>query len=299
MRRWQVFWLAMLVGAGFGAFLLWRHAANAPYRRTAIRQPDSIAVTGDSLTFLAWSDQHVSYDGNAPNLTAAIDAMNAIEGTPYPPEVGGSVARPAFVLGCGDCTDWPTRAAVNAFARATERLRYVSYNAIGNHDVGDDDYTSLMARWITARHGGASYTFTAGRVRFIVLSHHFNSKEQIEPAAQVRLREQLALDPNRPTVVVTHYSMEAISNKEQFASCFESGNVIICLGGHHHRASAGEWQGHPYYQLPSPTTSSEFCVVRITSDRVLVLAYNHAMRRWVDRADCRLDVAIRAASGSR
>jgi hypothetical protein len=97
------------------------------------------------ITFLAWSDQHVTRDGNASHLHGAIDAMNAMAGTKYPSEIGGQVTAPEFVLGCGDCTDWPTRSAKRAFVNAvTQRLKWPTYNLIGNHDEGDID-----APWTT------------------------------------------------------------------------------------------------------------------------------------------------------
>jgi hypothetical protein len=108
------------------------------------------------LTFLAWSDQHVKASGDAEHLRPAIQAMHTVVGQVYPPEIGGKVSKPQFVLGCGDCTDRPTRATVSAYnAAVTQRLGYKSYDIMGNHDEGDAsaatrllDQTALLASLI-------------------------------------------------------------------------------------------------------------------------------------------------------
>ena len=67
------------------------------------------------LTFFGWSDQHVAVNGDGQHLLTAIDAMNSLPGTEFPAEIGGRVAAPTFVLGCGDITEWPSNAAKNTY----------------------------------------------------------------------------------------------------------------------------------------------------------------------------------------
>ena len=280
-----------MIGVG-----LWLLIVDAPYRKTAVPQPRAIQTNGDSLTFLAWSDQHVSIDGNAAHLIPAIDAMNAIAGTAYPPSVGGTVAKPSLVIGGGDCTDWPSRPAMNAFANATRRLRYVSYDSIGNHDEGDDPASSRVASWIAARHGGTSYVFDAGPVRFIVVFSRYNDKQFISRDAMGFLRRELAVAGHRPAVVVTHYCLDAIRNKDEFADCLDTGNVLLVLGGHYHHAIASTYGGHRFLQLPSPATTTQFAVIRFSSNRLLAITYDYARRQWVNDARSQVDVAISATS---
>ena len=86
-----------------------------------------------ALTFFGWSDQHVKTDGDAKHLLPAIDAMNGLPGTPYPEGIGGKVADPAFVFGCGDITEWPTHAAMKAYDQLiTKRLNLPCY---GSHQI--------------------------------------------------------------------------------------------------------------------------------------------------------------------
>jgi predicted MPP superfamily phosphohydrolase len=83
-------------------------------------------ATQPSLTFIAWSDQHILYNGDASHLAPAIDAINHFK------------PKPAFVLGCGDCTDWPTPAAVKAWNTTCGQVRYPIHTVLGNHDEGQD-----------------------------------------------------------------------------------------------------------------------------------------------------------------
>jgi len=271
---------------------LWFYITDAPYRKTAVPQPRTIPNPTNDITFLAWSDQHVTRDGNAAHLTPAIDAMNAIAGTPYPPSVGGSVSPPSFVIGSGDCTDWSTRSATNAFANATLRLRYISYDAIGNHDEGDDPSSSRLAKWISAPHGSTSYTFDAGPLRFIVLFSPDNAQQFISRDAMDYLRHQLTLAPTRPTVVVAHYCLDAIRNKNEFADCLDTGQVLLVLGGHYHYAVASTYRSHQFLQVPSPADRPQFIVLRLTPDRLQALTYDYARHQWLDTPRTRIDLRL-------
>jgi hypothetical protein len=98
-----------------------------------------------SLTFFGWSDQHVQVSDDGAHLLPAIEAMNRLPGTAYPSPVGGVVEKPAFVFGCGDVTEWPTRAAVTTYETfVTERLKYPVYDVIGNHHEGGKSPSDTM-----------------------------------------------------------------------------------------------------------------------------------------------------------
>jgi len=271
---------------------LWLFITDAPYRKTAVPQPRTIQTPTSDITFLAWSDQHVTRDGDAAHLIPAIDAMNAIAGTPYPPSIGGLVSPPSFVIGCGDCTDWPTRSGINAFANATLRLRYISYNAIGNHDEGEDPSSSRLAAWIAARHGSTSYTFDAGPLRFIVLFSRDNAQQFITRDAMDYLRHQLTLAPSRPTVIVTHYCLDAIRNKDEFSDCLDTGHVLLVLGGHYHYAVASTYRNHQFLQVPSPGDRAQFIVIRLTPDRLQALTYDYTRHQWLDTPRTRIDLRL-------
>lgn len=89
------------------------------------------------LTFFGWSDQHVKTNGDVSHLLDAVDAMNQLPGTAFPESIGGKVASPKFIFGCGDVTEWPTHAAVRGYDKViTERLKFPCYDILGNHDDG-------------------------------------------------------------------------------------------------------------------------------------------------------------------
>lgn len=122
----------------------------APAGRAAAAEPE--------LTFFGWSDQHVTTDGNAEHVIAAVDAMNRLPGREFPPSIGGKVAQPALVLGCGDVTEWPTRAARDAYDRLiTKRLKFPAFDLLGNHDEGGKAPSRTMFDWIKRRQGSPSY----------------------------------------------------------------------------------------------------------------------------------------------
>ena len=107
-----------------------------------------------SLTFFGWSDQHIKTDGNADHVLPFVEAMNVMEGVAYPPNVGGKVAKPAFVFGTGDITEWPTHASMKAYeAILKEKLKIPAYDVLGNHDDGGNSPSETMKRWAVERHG--------------------------------------------------------------------------------------------------------------------------------------------------
>jgi len=62
--------------------------------------------------------------------------MNSLPGREFPAEIGGRVAEPSFVLGCGDITEWPTAAA-----KKVDRDRDINFVQLpwpapnGSHEV--------------------------------------------------------------------------------------------------------------------------------------------------------------------
>ncbi len=254
------------------------------------------------LTFFGWSDQHVRTDGDAKHLVQAIDAMNAFPGAPYPEDIGGQVATPAFVFGCGDITEWPTQAAMKAYNQLiTERLKFPSYDILGNHDEGGKPPSETMTKWLISRHGSLSYTFHHNGVHFITIFSKYdeglNSPAQpLTDKALQFLRDGLAdLAAGTPVVVATHLCFDAMTNRDALIDAIGDANVIAILGGHYHKAQVDRYRGRNFVQLPSPAPGSprEFTVVRITSDRIVAIPYDYEQKKWSDDPRKGLDVPIR------
>lgn len=255
------------------------------------------------LTFYGWSDQHVQTDGKADHLGPAIDAMNALEGTALPERIGGKVAAPAFVFGCGDITEWPTHAALDAYAEAvTKRLKIPAYDIVGNHDEGGKVPSGTVKDWIIRRHGALSYTFEKGGVHFVAAFAPYDETldNPAQPVAKEGLdfiRQALAKVPKgRPVVVALHLCLDAITNRDAVVESFGDSNVILVLGGHYHKATVGEYKGFRFVQLPSPLSETEFTVIRITRDRLVAVPYDYKAKRWTTDARKILDVKIQGPS---
>jgi hypothetical protein len=218
---------------------------------------------GTGVTFLGWSDQHVTTAGEASHMLPAVDAMNAVEGTAYPQDVGGKVDRPAFVFGCGDITEWPTQAARDAYERVvTQRLKLRSYDLVGNHDEGGKSPSATIKNWIIARHGGMSYTFEQGGVRFLAVYAAYdeslnNPAQAIAGEALEYIRRELKQVPkDQPVVIALHQCLDSITNRDELVKAMGEANVVMVLGGHYHKATVGDYGGFRFVQLPSPSTTT-------------------------------------------
>lgn len=256
------------------------------------------------LTFFGWSDQHVQTNGDGKHLLPAIEAMNSLPGTKYPVEIGGTMARPAFVLGCGDITEWPTAAAKNTFDELiTRRLDFASYDLVGNHDEGGNSPSETIKKWIVERHGALSYTFDRGGVHFVVLFSKYdeslNSPAQpISREALEFLRKDLAsLAKSAPVIVAMHLCFDAMTNRDEFVDALGKANVILVLGGHYHKVRVDRFRGVNFVQLPSPAPDGphEVTVIRVASDRLVAVPYDYENKTWSDDRSKVLDVPIRGS----
>jgi predicted MPP superfamily phosphohydrolase len=262
---------------------------------------------GMGLTFFGWSDQHVLPNGDGRHVLPAIEAMNGLPGVKYPAGIGGAVSKPAFVLGCGDMTDWPSVAAKNTFEDLTTRkLHFPSYNVVGNHDEGGDSPSETVKNWILQRHGALSYTFDRGGVHFIVLFSKYDEslKSPAQPVTRQALeflRKDLAgLAKGTPAIVAMHLCFDALTNRDEFVGALGKANVVLVLAGHYHTAKVDRFRGVNFVQLPSPAPngSREVTVIRVTPDRLVAIPYDYAKKAWSDDRRKILDVPIRGSAQS-
>jgi hypothetical protein len=258
------------------------------------------SATND-LTFFGWSDQHVQSGGDGTHLHAAIDAMNALPGTPYSEHLGGTVVKPAFVFGCGDMTEWPSAAARDTYSELiSRRLNWPSFEILGNHDEGGNSPAETMKQWLVRRHGSLSYTFERAGVHFIALFSHYdesrnNPAQALSSEALQFLRGDLArLPAGTPVVVAFHLCLDALTNRDELVDTLGDTNVVLILTGHYHKAQVDRYRGRNFLQLPSPAPNGkpEFMVVRFLAGRILVLPYNYETRQWVTEPRKMLDVPL-------
>ena len=253
-----------------------------------------------ALTFFGWSDQHTNTSGDTSRLHPFVDAMNTMAGTAWPKTVGGKVAKPSFVIGAGDITEWPTHAAMTGYdSLLNNRLQFPSYDVLGNHDDGGRAFSPTMINWLKKKHGSLSYTFEKGGVVFIGLWSKFDPKgkpaQPLTQEALTYLKEQLAkLSKEKPVVIFTHLCHDAMTNRDELVNTIGTSNVIMILGGHYHYSSVNKYRGINFVQLPSPKSKvTEFTVIRIAKDRLIAIPYDFTKKAWVSESKKVLDSKIK------
>ena len=253
-----------------------------------------------ALTFFGWSDQHTNTSGDTSRLHPFVDAMNTMAGTAWPKTVGGKVAKPSFVIGAGDITEWPTHAAMKGYdSLLNNRLQFPAYDVLGNHDDGGRAFSPTMINWLKKKHGSLSYTFEKGGVVFIGLWSKFDPKgkpaQPLTQEALTYLKEQLAkLSKEKPVVIFTHLCHDAMTNRDELVNTIGKSNVIMILGGHYHYSSVNQYRGINFVQLPSPKSKvTEFTVIRIAKDRLIAIPYDFTKKAWVSESKKVLDSKIK------
>ena len=85
-----------------------------------------------------------------------------------------------------------------------------------------------------------------------------------------------------------------MTNLDALCDAIVDTNVIAILGGHYHKAKIDKHRGMTFIQLPSPAPGSpdEIVVVRIASDRLLVVTRDYSAGKWVEDPKKRLDMKI-------
>jgi hypothetical protein len=274
-------------------------------------------AAGKTLTFFGWSDTHIPAGGDGSKLWPAFDAMNQLPGKAYPKNIGGFVDTPAFVFNCGDITDWPTHQAKKTYEDLiTKRLRYPSYEILGNHDEAGADGVEgappIMKEWFKRRYGDLSYTFDQGGIHFVCLFSPYDESlgspaQNIKTEAMDFIRknlhrhysrdfvpEKLASIPQKtPVVVATHLCFDAMTNRDAFVDALGDANVIMVLGGHYHKAKVTPYRGVNFVQLPSVNSAwPEVTVIRITSNRLTAIPYDYSKHQWIENPGKILDAKI-------
>ncbi len=285
---------------------------QAAQKKSKPKQP-----AAEPLTFFGWSDTHIPVDGDGSKVLPAIYAMNRLPGMAYPRKIGGSVDTPAFVFNCGDITEWPTHQAKKTYEDLiTKRLRYPSYEILGNHDEagaeGFEGAPPIMKEWFKRRYGDLSYTFDKNGVHFVCPFSQYdeslgNPAQDITEEALDFIRKNLhrhyspdfipekwaSVPKGRPVVVATHLCFDAMTNRDAFVDALAGANVIMALGGHYHKAKVTPSRGINFVQLPSPKSAwPEVTVIRITSDRLTAIPYDYNKNKWTDNPGKILDVKI-------
>ena len=303
--------MLQLIGVGATSMALPKRLQGAQ------KDGESKQAAGKPLTFFGWSDTHIPAHGDGSKLWPAIDAMNLLPGKAYPKNIGGIVDTPAFVFHCGDITEWPTHQAKKTYEDLiTKRLRYPSYEILGNHDEAGADGVEgappIMKEWFKRRYGDLSYTFDQGGIHFVCPFSPYDESlgspaQKIKTEAMDFIRKnlhrhyspglvpkKLASIPQRtPIVVATHLCFDAMTNRDAFVDALGDANVIMVLGGHYHKAKVTPYRGVNFVQLPSVNSAwPEVTVIRITSNRLVAIPFDYCKCQWIDDPGKILDVKV-------
>lgn len=252
------------------------------------------------LTFLGWADQHVATDGNVDHCAAQIAALNSMAGRAWPSEIGGSIATPAFIIGGGDMTEWPSWSAKEGYNDIVKnQLNYQTYDVMGNHDFGGFSPSNTMINWFVTRYnppdyaakGELSYSFDYDGVHFSMLDSFFDDAKEENPWEQPITQQAIDwlkadlsdVNATTPVIIVTHLCHDAITNKNEFVSAFKDKNVVLVLGGHYETPTLQEYAGYTFVQMPGPRNEDYQAVsaFHITNDRVTAAVWDVDTGVWL------------------
>jgi len=245
-------------------------------------------VPPSTITFFVASDSHFGYKGMSEANRIVVEQLNAMPGTPYPAEIGGTVDTPRGVLFTGDTTDDGTLEEFAEFEQVygltgkDGLLRFPVFEAIGNHDVTSE---SPIKQRVNRRHGAIDYAWDWDDLRMICLDMY------PDPTTLAWLEQELdRLGPDRPIIPFFHYAIEGPyseswtqDEKAAFGGSLAGHNILAIFHGHYHRYGQYVWRGMPVFRPGSPKhTSHAFLVVRVRPREMDVAAWDFDKRAWLE-----------------
>jgi hypothetical protein len=245
-------------------------------------------VGATDITFLVAADTHIGAEGIVPRNEIQVASMNALPGTAYPAEIGGTVAAPLGVLMAGDLTnhggagEWDTWEKLYGLTGKDGLLKYPIFECSGNHDRPVPGWTTITDK-VRQRHGGLTYSWDWGDVHVVCLDVY------PDPTNLRWLRRDLAAaGRDVPVVIYFHYSIlgpfsDWWSNrdKDAFAAALERYNVIGIFHGHFHGSYAYKWKGFDVFNIGSPRHMwHRYLAVHVTDTTMTVAAWDWDNQRW-------------------
>jgi len=248
------------------------------------RQGDYMETS--ALTFFAWTDTHFGYHPKtAADRCSTFGQMTHLPGQPYPPELGGKVDRPEFVLHCGDIVDAEESGedSLRCYLQCIHQSDLDTFETLGNHDI----VHSNVVQYYTQKYGNLYYSFERGGIHFISFYQTFNENESVRKIDDEQLKwleQQLSIiGPRKPVILFSHSSLDYLPNADDLDRILRRANVILMLSGHHHCRPLGyDWKGRTGISIGhcrdhpiDAAFARRIVVVRISSNRLAA-----ASRRW-------------------
>jgi cytolysin (calcineurin-like family phosphatase) len=284
--------LVLALGAAAWVFAPQRltSLAQAPFDSFGVETPDQTPARprtrqgGMDLTFVVTADTHFGYGDIAADHRRAIAAMNAIEGTDLPHEIGGRVGRPRGVLIAGDLTeDGRPEEWAQFLAHYEDSLDFPIYESWGNHDKHFGWY---VREQVIERHGGLRYSFDWGDLHLVCLGE----APDLDDIAWLE-RDLASVGTEVGVVLYFHFPLQGPYSKHHWfgdgdykrplMSALTGYNVLAIFHGHYHASGRYSYQGHDVYNVGTPKHGHDsFAVVHVTDERMTVSSYNYSQKRW-------------------
>lgn len=246
-------------------------------------------------TFLVTADLHFGAHTTMTTAQAAdvplssedvqrimIAEMNAIEGQPFPAEIGGNVGKALGLLAAGDLTDnggrgeWEKFVEFYGLSGTEGLLKMPVYETLGNHDRP----TRTVSEGIVVRHKAEHYSWDIGDLHLVCLGEPNDDDLAF-------LRKDLAgVGDQRPVVIYFHYAIVGPysddywfgqgDHREQFAAALKGHSIVALFHGHFHGSGYYNWKGYDVFNVGAVKHGSkDFIVLQVTDDRLTVAAWNY------------------------
>jgi len=243
------------------------------------------------ITFYAWGDSHFGYEMKFDEEDLRgniIKQMNELKGWPLPAEIGGCVAKPDFVVLCGDAVDGnpaEEQLEFDYYRYFMNKLKYRHYEVFGNHD-GTTPYLDYFMR----QYGGKSYSFNCQGIHFIALNSDYDQAEQgrvnCEDLAWLQADMGQVAD-EMPVVLFLHTRIDSLKNPDDVLKILADKRVILVVSAHIHIPevfeldgisciSIGHCRNHPI----DPEHGRHFYVVHIHNRRITALPWRWDLKDW-------------------
>ena len=191
-----------------------------------------LAASAD-VTFVHWSDTHVTGPTPPGYKLKIVEDMNTIPEKSWPEKAGGGKVGPVdFALCTGDLTDSGKPEEWEGYLALRAKIAFPSYDAMGNHDFRQG---RSVENGIRKLHGETYYSFDKGGVHVVVMNE-YTARHRLPDfnAAQLDwLAKDLAKVEKGVTPVVLAMHSPPLRGKDHFMSLGESINRFAdILKGH-------------------------------------------------------------------
>ena len=283
------------------------------------------------VTFVHWSDIHIGGRDPHPYRRRLVEDMNRLPGKRWPERAGGGRVGPIdFVIATGDITDSGRAVEWEGYLALRRRLRFRSYEAMGNHDFRAG---RAVENEIRRLHGNTYYSFDKGGVHIVVLNEYTRRHRlpDFNDAQLDWLARDLAKVRKGVTPVVLAMHSPPLRHGKHFWTLGSSirrftrilhGHKAFILHGHRHHAEIHKLDGAWWVfgagkSVRRNGKNTEYNVIRVTAaGEVTCVTYNWLREAWdlygeafhvdvsvtkIDPAVIRVDVArtlVRAGPGT-